>query len=64
MQKVLDEEGLDNIVLKGFVDKKYIPGISRRADLFIGSGNGSSTDRYGASFNKLFDKFELSKIIL
>lgn len=64
MQKVLDEEGLDNIVLKGFVDKKYIPGISRRADLFIGSGNGSSTDRYGASFNKLFDYYAGQKPIV
>ena len=64
MQKVLDEEGLDNIVLKGFVDKKYIPGISRRADLFIGSGNGSSTDRYGASFNKLFDYYAGQKPII
>ena len=64
MQKTLDEEHLDNLVLKGFVDKNNIPGIARRADLFIGSGNGSSTDRYGASFNKLFDYFAGGKPIV
>ena len=57
MKRKLEEEHLDNLVLKGYVDKYQIPGIAKRADLFIGSGNSSSTDRYGASFNKIFDYF-------
>ena len=64
MQEVLDREGLDNIKIKGYVDKKYIPSIARRADLFIASGNSSSTGRYGASFNKLFDYFAGGKPIV
>lgn len=57
MKKRLEEEQLDNLVLKGYVDKLQIPSIAKRADLFIGSGNSSSTDKYGASFNKIFDYF-------
>lgn len=64
MQEILDKENLDNIVLKGFVAKEKIPSIARQADLFIGSGNGSSTARYGASFNKLFDYFAGGKPIV
>ncbi len=64
MKKKLKEEHLDNLVLKGYVDKSRIPGIAKRADLFIGSGNSSSTDRYGASFNKLFDYFAGGKPML
>lgn len=64
MQKVLDAEHLDNLILKGFVEKKFIPGIAKRADLFIGSGNASATGKYGASFNKLFDYFAGGKPIV
>ena len=64
MQKKLDEEKLDNIVLKGYIDKKYIPGIAKRADLFIGTGNSSSVGKYGMSFNKLFDYLAGGKPII
>lgn len=57
MKKKLKEEHLDNLILKGYVDKTQIPSIAKQADLFIGSGNSSSTDRYGSSFNKIFDYF-------
>lgn len=63
MRKQLKEEGLDNLVLKGYVEKKYIPGIAKRADLFIGTGN-SSNMKYGMSFNKLFDYLAAGKPII
>lgn len=63
MQKTLREEGLDNLILKGYVDKKYIPGIAKRANLFIGTGN-SSIMKYGMSFNKLFDYLAAGKPII
>ena len=64
VQKQLDERKLDNIVLKGYVDKKYIPGIARRASLFIATGNSCIVDKYGMSFNKLFDYLAGGKPIL
>ena len=63
MREQIKTEGLDNIVLKGYVDKKYIPGIAKRADLFIGTGN-SSILKYGISFNKLFDYLAAGKPII
>ena len=63
MRARLKADGLDNIVLKGYVEKKYIPGIAKRADVFIGTGN-SSIMKYGMSFNKLFDYFAAGKPII
>lgn len=64
MRQKLSDEGLDNIVLKGYVEKKYIPAIAKRADLFVGTGNSSSVDRFGMSFNKLFDYLAAGKPII
>lgn len=64
IQKQLDERNLDNIVLKGYIDKKYIPGIAKRASLFIATGNSCIVDKYGMSFNKLFDYLAGGKPII
>lgn len=64
MRAELKKSELDNIELKGFVDKKYIPSIARRADLFIGTGNSCLVGKYGMSFNKLFDYFAGGKPII
>lgn len=64
MRQQLIDQGLDNLVLKGYVEKKYIPAIAKRADLFIGTGNSSCVDKYGISFNKLFDYMAGSKPII
>lgn len=61
MRRQLAEYHLDNIVLKGYVEKKYIPGIAKRADLFIGTGNSCCVGEYGMSFNKLFDYLAAGK---
>ena len=64
MRNVIRDNHLDNIILKGYVEKKYIPSIARRADVFIGTGNSCSVDKYGMSFNKLFDYLAAGKPII
>lgn len=64
MRIKLVQQNLDNIVLKGYVDKQYIPGIAKRADVFIGTGNSCSVGKYGISFNKLFDYLAAGKPII
>lgn len=64
MRTKLQEEGLDNLVLKGYVKKQYIPGIAKRADAFIATGNSVAVNKYGASFNKLFDYLAAGKPII
>ncbi|MGN1268606.1 MAG: glycosyltransferase family 4 protein [Candidatus Aphodocola sp.] len=64
IKEVIKEKKLDNIIMKGYVEKKYIPSIATKADLFIGTGNSCSVDKYGISFNKLFDYFAAGKPII
>jgi len=52
------------VVFKGYAEKRFIPGIAKRADLFIGTGNSSCVDRYGMSFNKLFDYLAAGKPVI
>ncbi len=62
-EKVRNED-LKNIVFKGRVDKKYIPGILVRADLNIILGETVDLYRYGISPNKLFEYFAAGKPVL
>lgn len=64
MRDELKKLNLDNIKLKGYVDKKYIPSIAKRADVFIGTGNSCIVGKYGMSFNKLFDYLAGEKPII
>ncbi len=63
-RKAISDLGLDNIVVKGFVNKEYIPAITKRSDLFILTANLSCVGKYGASPNKLFDYFQAGKPII
>lgn len=56
---------LDNIVFKGFVNKKYIPSILSKADANIITVRQTNiTLKYGCSFNKLFDYMAAGKPII
>jgi len=61
--RIRDEE-LNNIVLKGKVDKKYIPNILERADLNIILGEINELFRFGLSPNKLFEYLAALTIFL
>lgn len=62
-QKIRNEK-LNNIVLKGKVDRKYIPSILSKADLNIILGETSSLFRFGLSPNKLFEYLAAGKPVL
>ena len=63
-QRVIDEK-IENVVFKGYVDKKYVPYIASRADLNIVSFFPASVDeKYGISPNKMFDYMAAGKPIL
>ena len=59
-KRVLDEK-IDNVIFKGYVNKKYIPYITSNADLNIIIGENSPLFRYGGSLNKMFDYFASGK---
>lgn len=48
-------EKIDNVVFKGYIDKRYVAYITQQADLNLVHNNPSEVFKYGISFNKLFD---------
>ena len=62
-QRVRDEK-IGNVIIKGKVEKKYIPYIVSQADLNFAHNTPSPLFRFGISFNKIFDYFAAGKPIL
>ena len=57
-------EKIDNVIFKGWIEKKYIPYITSKAQLNVILGENIPLFRYGVSMNKLFDYFAARKPIL
>lgn len=57
-------EKIKNVILKGSVEKKYIPYITSSANLNFAHCNPSDLFRFGISFNKIFDYLAAGKPIL
>lgn len=64
LEQKIEEDQLDNIILKGEVEKKYIPGIIKHADVLFLEGTSLDLFRFGLSPNKLFDYLAAGKPIL
>ncbi len=64
LDKAAKSRALDNIIFKGKVEKKYIPGILSKADLNLVNVFNTGLDKYGCSWNKLFEYFASGKPIL
>lgn len=52
---------IDNVLFKGYVDKKYIPHILSKSNLNIIHFEQNNIKKYGASLNKLFEYFASGK---
>lgn len=61
LEKYCTDNGIDNVIFKGFVDKRYIPYILSRSDLNIIHFEQSKIKGYGASLNKMFEYFASGK---
>lgn len=55
LAKRVQDEGISNVVFKGWVDKKYIPSIVSQSDLNLVHWEHSDLLRFGISYNKLFE---------
>lgn len=64
LQQRLVDETITNVVLKGKVDKKYIPSIVSRANLNLMHLPPHPIFNYGISPNKLFDYLAAEKPVL
>lgn len=61
LEQYCNDNGIDNVVFKGFVDKKYIPYILSKSDLNIIHFEQNKIKKYGASLNKMFEYFASGK---
>ena len=64
LTELVREKGLNNIIFKGPVEKKYVPYIVSKSDLNIVQVEKSEILKYGCSWNKMFDYFAAGKPVL
>lgn len=64
LENAARESGLDNIVFKGRVEKKYIPSILSRGELCLLHWKPTPIEKYGMSMNKMFDYLASGRPIL
>ena len=64
LENRVKNENIDNVVFKGKVEKKYIPGILSRSDLNLIHWEMSDILKFGASYNKMFEYLAAGKPIL
>lgn len=58
------DEGINNMIFKGRVEKKFVPFILKKAYVNILHNSSTSLDKYGQSQNKLFEYLAAGKCIV
>lgn len=64
LRQRVEDEKINNVVFKGRVDKEYVPYIVSCASANIAHCGSTDVDRFGISFNKMFEYFAAGRIIL
>lgn len=64
LQKRCKEEGINNVLFKGKVEKKYVPSILKKSYINILHNSSTSLDKYGQSQNKFFEYLAAGKCIV
>lgn len=55
LEDFVKNKGINNVVFKGKVDKKFIPNILSKSNLNVFTGKSIDLYKYGLSLNKMFD---------
>lgn len=58
------DEGINNLIFKGRVEKQYVPSILKKSYINILHNSSTSLDKYGQSQNKLFEYLAAGKCIV
>ena len=64
LKKRCKDEGINNVLFKGRVEKKYIPYILKRAYVNILHNTSTTLNKYGQSQNKLFEYLAAGRCIV
>ena len=62
-KKVISKDLAGRVIFKGFVDKKYIASIVKRADICLMHWERTSVNNYGYDYNKLFDYLASGRVV-
>lgn len=58
------DENINNVIFRGRIDKKYVPYICSRADINLINVRRTGIQKYGTSYNKMYDYMLAGKPIL
>jgi glycosyltransferase involved in cell wall biosynthesis len=64
LMKRCEIEGINNVIFKGRVEKKYVPSILKKSYINILHNSSTSLDKYGQSQNKFFEYLAAGKCIV
>lgn len=64
LKKRVEDARLDNIVFKGFAERRFIPSILSQSDCELLHNSSTALDKYGQSQNKFFEYLAAGKPIL
>ncbi len=64
LKRRIVEENINNVFLKGRVEKKFIPSIDTRSDLNVAHWKSSPLIKYGESTNKSFEYYASGRPVL
>lgn len=64
LQQRCKDEGINNVIFKGRVEKSFVPSILKKAYVNILHNSSTSLDKYGQSQNKFFEYLAAGKCIV
>lgn len=62
-KRVISENLSDKVVFKGYIEKKYVASVCKRADICLMHWERTSVNNYGYDYNKLFDYLAAGKVV-
>ena len=64
LRQRVTEKNIQNVVIKGRIDKQYVPYVTSRADLTMMHPASPQVLRFGVSYNKMFEALAAGKPLL
>ena len=63
LEKRCRDESITNVIFKGWIEKRFVPSVLKKAYVNILHNSSTSLDKYGQSQNKLFEYLAAGRCI-
>ena len=64
LEKRCRDESITNVIFKGWIEKRFVPSVLKKAYVNILHNSSTSVDKYGQSQNKLFEYLAAGRCIV